>query len=104
MRAHKIAQNCVRLDFLTDTTKNGGEFLNHIVGVTCGEIWISCLMLKMKSNRSSGCVRAHARTHTHSPNKLKEFKLTLYACQKAVDNCFLGDEGGPDGGLHTTSE
>jgi hypothetical protein len=30
--------------------------------------------------------------HIHSQNKPKKFKQTLYACQKADGNCFLGQE------------
>jgi hypothetical protein len=42
--------------------------------------------------------------HTHSPNKPKEFKQTLSACQKADDNCFLEQERSADGGIHATRD
>jgi hypothetical protein len=42
--------------------------------------------------------------HTHSPNKLKMFKQTLFVCEKADGNCFLGQEIGPDGGIHATRD
>jgi ribosomal protein L4 len=38
--------------------------------------------------------------HTHSPNKTKNFKQILSACQKADDNCFLGQEESADGRIH----
>jgi transposase len=41
--------------------------------------------------------------HTHSLNKSKEFKQTS-ACQKADDNCFLGQERSVDGGIHATRD
>jgi hypothetical protein len=37
--------------------------------------------------------------HTHSPNKPKNFKQMLSACQKADGNCFLGQEKSVDGGI-----
>jgi hypothetical protein len=40
---------------------------------------------------------------THSPNKSKNFKQTS-ACQKADDNCFLGQERSADGGIHATRD
>jgi hypothetical protein len=33
--------------------------------------------------------------HTHSPNKLRNFKQTLSACQKADGSYFLGQEKVP---------
>jgi hypothetical protein len=30
--------------------------------------------------------------HTHLPNKPKKYKQTLFACQKADGNCFLGQD------------
>jgi hypothetical protein len=42
--------------------------------------------------------------HTHSPNKLKKFKQTLFACQKADGNCFLGQERSTDSGIHATRD
>jgi hypothetical protein len=41
--------------------------------------------------------------HIHSPNKPKKFKETS-ACQKADDNCFLGQEMSADGGIHATRD
>jgi ribosomal protein L4 len=38
--------------------------------------------------------------HTHSPNKTKKLKKTLSTCQKADDNCFLGQDRNADGGIH----
>jgi hypothetical protein len=40
----------------------------------------------------------------NSPNKLKNFKQTLSACQKANGNCFLGQERSADGGIHATKD
>jgi hypothetical protein len=42
--------------------------------------------------------------HTHSPNKLKKFKQTLSACQKADGNCFLGQERSADAGNPATKD
>jgi hypothetical protein len=42
--------------------------------------------------------------HTYSPNKSKNFKQTLSACQKADGNCFLAQERSADGGTHATSD
>jgi Mn-dependent DtxR family transcriptional regulator len=69
------------LTFLQRYYKDGDQFLNHIVGVTADET-------KEQSNQWM---------HTHSPNKLKKFKQTLSACQKADCNCFLGQKGSADG-------
>jgi hypothetical protein len=41
--------------------------------------------------------------HTHSPNTLKKFKHTS-ACQKSDGNCFLGQEGSADSGIHATRD
>jgi hypothetical protein len=41
--------------------------------------------------------------NTHSPNKLKKFKQTS-ACQKAGDNCFLGQQRSADGEIHATRD
>jgi hypothetical protein len=51
-------------------------------------------MFKSKSSQKSG--------FTHSPNKPKEFEETLFACQKDVSNCFLGQERSADGRIHAT--
>jgi hypothetical protein len=40
--------------------------------------------------------------HTDSPDKPKKLKQTLSACQKADDNCFLGQERSADGEIHAT--
>jgi hypothetical protein len=45
--------------------------------------------------------RSQQWTHTHSPKKLKKFKQ-MAACQKAVGNCFLGQERSADDGIHAT--
>jgi hypothetical protein len=42
--------------------------------------------------------------HTHSPNKPKKFKQTLFACQKAEGSCFLGQERSANGGIHATRD
>jgi hypothetical protein len=41
--------------------------------------------------------------HTHSPNKLKNFKQT-FTCQKADGNCFLEQERSADVGIHATRD
>jgi hypothetical protein len=41
--------------------------------------------------------------HTHSPNKLKQFKQTS-GRQKADGNCFLEQERSADGGIHATRD
>jgi hypothetical protein len=40
--------------------------------------------------------------HTHSPNKAKEFKQMLSACQKTDDSCYLRQEISADTGIHAT--
>jgi hypothetical protein len=42
--------------------------------------------------------------HTYSPKRLKRFKQTLFANQKADGNCFLGQERGADGGIQATKD
>jgi hypothetical protein len=42
--------------------------------------------------------------HAHSPNKPRQFKQTLSACQKADGNCFLGHERSADHGIHATRD
>jgi hypothetical protein len=37
---------------------------------------------------------------THSPNKPKEFKGKMSACQKPDGNCFPGQERSADGAIH----
>jgi hypothetical protein len=70
------------LTFLEQCHKDGNEFLNHITRVTGVETWVSFVNVEIKEDRSSGW--------THSPKKLKRFKQTLSACQKADGSCFLG--------------
>jgi hypothetical protein len=41
--------------------------------------------------------------YIHSSNKLKKFKQT-FACQKADDNCFVGQERSADGGIHVAKD
>jgi DNA-directed RNA polymerase subunit M/transcription elongation factor TFIIS len=42
--------------------------------------------------------------HTHSPNRPKNFKQTVSACQKADANYSLGQERSADGGIHATRD
>jgi hypothetical protein len=61
------------LTFLERYHKDGDEFLNHIVRVTCDTIKVSFVNLETKeSSQSSGC------THIHQTSR-KNFKRTLSA-------------------------
>jgi hypothetical protein len=39
------------------------------------------------------------RVRVYSPNKPRKLKQTLLDCQKADNNCFLGQERSADGGI-----
>jgi hypothetical protein len=82
--------------FLNDTTKNGHEFLSHIVRVTGDETWVSFVNVKSKEQSKQW-------KHTHSPNKPKIFKYTS-ASQKADGNYFLRQEKRADGRIHGTRD
>jgi hypothetical protein len=60
------------------------KFSNWVVQVTDNETWVSM-------------VSAEAHTFT---KQAKMFKQTLSAYQRAVGNCFLGQESSVDGGIH----
>jgi hypothetical protein len=79
--------------FLKRYHKAGDEFLSRIVGVTDDKTWASFVNIETKGQSKQWM-------HTHSPNKPKKFKQTLSNCQKADDNCFLGQERSADGGSH----
>jgi hypothetical protein len=77
-------EKCLRLSlFLERYHKDGDEFLDHIVRVTGDETWVSFVNVETKGQSKQW-------THIRSQNKLKMFKQTLFACQKADGNCFLG--------------
>jgi hypothetical protein len=80
------------LTFLERYHKDCDEFLNHFIGITADETWISFVNVETKEQSKQWM-------HTHSPN----FKQTS-ACQEAVDNCFLGKEMSADGGIHGTRD
>jgi hypothetical protein len=78
--AHGCAQNAengfglCRL-FLERYHKDGDEFLNHVVGVTGDETWVSFVNAETEEQSKQWM-------HTHSQNKPKKFKQTN-VCQKA---------------------
>jgi hypothetical protein len=91
------AENSFGFDIVLQYHKYGKEFLSHIVWVTGDETWVSFVNAETKEPSKQGM-------HTHSTNKLKKFKQTLSACQKAYGNCFLGHETGADGWIHATRD
>jgi hypothetical protein len=97
-KAHWCAQNAENgfsfVFFLERYHKDGNKYLNHIVRVTGDEIWVSSVNVQTRGQSKQWM-------HTHSPNMSKKFKRTS-ACQKADDNCFLGQERNADGGIHAT--
>jgi hypothetical protein len=78
------------LTFLERYLKYGDEFLSHIIQVTGEETWVSSVSVETEEQSKQWM-------HTHSPDKLKEFKQTLSASHKADGNCFLGHERSADG-------
>jgi hypothetical protein len=77
------AENGSHLILLEQCHKDGDEFLNHIVQVTGDENWVSFETVETKK-------QSKQLMHTNSPNMLKKIKQMLSACQKADENCFLG--------------
>jgi hypothetical protein len=69
------------------------EFLNHIVGVTGNEIWVSFINTEIKEQSKQWM-------HIHSPNKKKMFKQTLSAHKAS----FLGQDRSADSGIHATRD
>jgi hypothetical protein len=57
--------------------KDDGEFLNHIVRVRGDEIWVSYVNVEMEEQSKQWM-------YTHSPNKKKNFKQTLFGSHKAT--------------------
>jgi hypothetical protein len=57
------------------------------------ETWVSFLNVETREQSKQWM-------HTHLPKKLKKFKRTLSACQKADGSCFLGEERSSDGGSY----
>jgi spore coat polysaccharide biosynthesis protein SpsF (cytidylyltransferase family) len=82
------------LRFLERCHKDGDEFLIHIVRITGDESWVSFLNVETKE-------QSKQRMHTHSPHTRK---LLNTVCQKAGDNCFLGQERNVNGGIHATRD
>jgi hypothetical protein len=73
------------------------EFLNHIVGVRGDESYISvpeCWTLR---------VFKALEEHTFT-KQAKKFKQTLFACQKTLGICFLGQERSADDGIHSARD
>jgi hypothetical protein len=64
MDVHKIQRMASALTFLEKYHKDGDEFLNHIVGVTGNEIWVSFINTEIKEQSKQWM-------HTHSSNKLE---------------------------------
>jgi hypothetical protein len=60
------------LTFLERYHKDDDELLNHSVGVTGDETWVSFVNFETKE-------QSQQWMHTHSPNKPKKFKQTLSA-------------------------
>jgi hypothetical protein len=71
------------LTLLEQYHKDGNDFFNNIVRVTCNETLVSFVNVETKEQPKQWM-------HTNSPNKLKKFKQMLSACQKANGNHFLG--------------
>jgi hypothetical protein len=65
MGAHKMQRMASALvEFLERYHKDGDEFLNHIVGVTGDETWVSFMNVETKEQSKQWM-------HTHSPNNPK---------------------------------
>jgi hypothetical protein len=58
--------------FLERYHKDDDDFLNPIVQVTCDETWVSFVNVETEEQSKQWM-------HTHSPNKPKMFKQTLFA-------------------------
>jgi hypothetical protein len=97
MAAHKTQRMASALTFLERYHKDGDQFLSHILWVSGDETWISIVNVETKEQSKQWM-------HTCSPNKPKNFKQTLSACQKADGNRFLGQESSADGGIHVTQD
>jgi hypothetical protein len=93
----KTQRIAVVLSFLERYHIDEEEFLNHIIQVTGDETWVSFVNAETKEQSKQWM-------HTHSPNKPKKFKQTLFACQKANGNHFLRQERSADGGIHATRD
>jgi hypothetical protein len=83
------------LTFSEQYHKDGNEFLSYIV--TGDETRVSFVNVETKEQSKQWM-------HAHSPNKLKQFKQTLPACQKADGNCFLGQIRSAGGGINATMD
>jgi hypothetical protein len=73
--AHRCAQNaenCLGLFFSEQNHKDGDKFLRHNVRVTGDETWVSYVNVESKEQSKQW-------THTHSPNKPRNFKQKLPA-------------------------
>jgi macrodomain Ter protein organizer (MatP/YcbG family) len=66
------AKNGFRFVFLERYHRDGDEILNHIVGVTNDENWVSFMNTETKEQSKQWM-------HSYSPNKPKKFKQTLSA-------------------------
>jgi hypothetical protein len=64
---HKTQRMALTLTFLERYHKDSDEFLNHIVRVTCDEIWVSFVNVETKEQSKQWM-------HTHSQMRLKKFK------------------------------
>jgi hypothetical protein len=73
------------LTFIELYHKYGDEFLNHIIRVTGDETLVSFVNVETKEQSKQWM-------HTHSPNKIKKFKLALSA-GKLLASVFWGRKG-----------
>jgi hypothetical protein len=76
--------------FLGQYHIDGDEFLSHHVQVTGDETWVSFVNVETKEQSKQWM-------HTYPPNKPKQFKQMLSACQKANGNCFQRQERSSNG-------
>jgi hypothetical protein len=72
-------------DVLESYHKDGDEFLNHIVRVTGDDTWVSFVNVETKEQTKQWM-------YTHSPNKPKKFKQTLFA-RKLVATLYWDRKG-----------
>jgi hypothetical protein len=83
--AHKTQKMASDLTFLERNHDDDSEFVNHIIRVTGDETWVSFVKVETKE-QSNQCM------NTHSPNKPKKFKQTLYA-RNLMETVFLDRKG-----------
>jgi hypothetical protein len=71
--------------------------VNYVCGQNDYETWVSFLNVETKE-------RSKQWMHIFSPGKLRKFKLTLFACQKANGSRFLWEERSSDVRIHPTRD